>query len=279
MNASAPGWQPDPSGRHEYRYWDGSTWTDDVSDAGLTSVDPAPGLPAPGGPTPGGSAPAGEPTSVMDPTQGFAPIATYGTPTSPDGPGGYPPTDAGAGPGGYGPTAGYPSYGSGAVPPAKPPRSGPSTGLLVGLGALALALIVAIVVVLAGDDGDGDETSTSDPTGSVTTEPDTDTPDTTVASETTDTAIDLGAGDVDLDDPEVRAAIVDMVADQLESSGLTREQAECFTEGMLDGLGADRLAEIGESGGDMSSLTPEDMTSILDAVSDCGITDLPTGEG
>jgi Protein of unknown function (DUF2510) len=279
MNASAPGWQPDPSGRHEYRYWDGSTWTDDVSDAGLTSVDPAPGLAAPGGPASSGSAPAGEPTSVMDPTQGFAPTAAYGTPT-PDGPGGYPPADAGAGPVGYAPTTGYPAYGSGPVPPAKPPRSGPSTGLLVGLGALALALIVAIVVVLTGDDGDGDETSTSDPTGSVTTESDTDTPDTTVVDDTTDTSIDLGAGDVDFDDPEVRAAIVDVVADQLESSGFTREQAECFTDAMLDGLGPDRLAEIGESGGDMSSLTPEDMSSILDAVTDCGITNIPTaGEG
>jgi hypothetical protein len=279
MNATAPGWQPDPSGRHEYRYWDGSTWTDDVSDAGLTSVDPAPGLAAPGGPASSGSAPAGEPTSVMDPTQGFAPTAAYGTPT-PDGPGGYPPADAGAGPGGYGPTTGYPAYGSGPVPPAKPPRSGPSTGLLVGLGALALALIVAIVVVLTGDDGDGDETSTSDPTGSVTTESDTDTADTTVVDDTTDTSIDLGAGDVDFDDPEVRAAIVDVVADQLESSGFTREQAECFTDAMLDGLGPDRLAEIGESGGDVSSLTPEDMSSILDAVTDCGITNIPTaGEG
>jgi hypothetical protein len=272
MNASAPGWQPDPSGRHEYRYWDGGTWTADVSDAGDTSVDPAPGLPAPGGP-----APSGEPTSVMDPTQGFAPTAAYGAPTPPGGPAGYPPADTGGGPGGAGPTTGYPAYGSGPVPPAKPPRSGPSTGLLVGLGALALALIVAIVVVLTGDDGDGDETSTSDPTGSVTTEPDTDTPDTTVADDTTDTSIDLGSADIDFDDPEVRAAIVDVVADQFESSGLTREQAECFTNALLDGLGPDRLAEIGASGGDMSSLTPEDMSSILDAVTDCGITDLPTG--
>ncbi len=26
------GWNPDPTGRHELRYWDGSTWTDHVSD-------------------------------------------------------------------------------------------------------------------------------------------------------------------------------------------------------------------------------------------------------
>ncbi|MBL8776488.1 MAG: DUF2510 domain-containing protein [Acidimicrobiales bacterium] len=34
------GWHPDPGGRHEYRYWDGATWTDQVSDAGAVSADP-----------------------------------------------------------------------------------------------------------------------------------------------------------------------------------------------------------------------------------------------
>ncbi len=35
-----PGWHPDPLGRHEYRYWDGSQWSDHVSDRGTTGVDP-----------------------------------------------------------------------------------------------------------------------------------------------------------------------------------------------------------------------------------------------
>ena len=26
------GWQPDPRGRHEYRYWDGTQWTDHTAD-------------------------------------------------------------------------------------------------------------------------------------------------------------------------------------------------------------------------------------------------------
>lgn len=34
------GWQPDPRGRHEYRYWDGTRWTDHVSDQGQVSSDP-----------------------------------------------------------------------------------------------------------------------------------------------------------------------------------------------------------------------------------------------
>lgn len=34
------GWQPDPRGRHESRYWDGAGWTDHVADAGVQAVDP-----------------------------------------------------------------------------------------------------------------------------------------------------------------------------------------------------------------------------------------------
>ena len=36
------GWYPDPSGRHDQRYWDGTRWTDQVSDDGRQSVDPLP---------------------------------------------------------------------------------------------------------------------------------------------------------------------------------------------------------------------------------------------
>jgi hypothetical protein len=34
------GWLPDPTGRYEYRYWDGSDWSDDVYDDGLMFRDP-----------------------------------------------------------------------------------------------------------------------------------------------------------------------------------------------------------------------------------------------
>lgn len=34
------GWNTDPTGRHELRYWSGSAWTAHVSDAGVTSEDP-----------------------------------------------------------------------------------------------------------------------------------------------------------------------------------------------------------------------------------------------
>jgi len=32
-------WHPDPTGRHQQRYWDGSRWTEHVADDGATSTD------------------------------------------------------------------------------------------------------------------------------------------------------------------------------------------------------------------------------------------------
>lgn len=37
---TAAAWHPDPTGRHELRYWDGTQWTDHVSDQGMQSVSP-----------------------------------------------------------------------------------------------------------------------------------------------------------------------------------------------------------------------------------------------
>ena len=36
----AAGWYPDPTGRHERRYWDGAAWTDHVVNGGTRSLDP-----------------------------------------------------------------------------------------------------------------------------------------------------------------------------------------------------------------------------------------------
>ncbi len=56
-------WEPDPTGRHQYRWWDGEQWTDQVANDGVQSVDPVssaeagfpletpPSAPPPTGPT------------------------------------------------------------------------------------------------------------------------------------------------------------------------------------------------------------------------------------
>jgi hypothetical protein len=38
--SNPPRWAADPTGRHELRYWNGSAWTDHVSDAGAPGIDP-----------------------------------------------------------------------------------------------------------------------------------------------------------------------------------------------------------------------------------------------
>lgn len=40
---ASAGWFPDPGGRHQWRYWDGTRWTDAVADQGVTGVEPVAG--------------------------------------------------------------------------------------------------------------------------------------------------------------------------------------------------------------------------------------------
>ncbi|WP_116449441.1 PH domain-containing protein [Blastococcus litoris] len=61
-------WLPDPTGMHELRYWDGSSWTEHVSDQGTTGQDPlttelpppAAAFPPPPGPPPATAAAGGK---------------------------------------------------------------------------------------------------------------------------------------------------------------------------------------------------------------------------
>lgn len=65
-SSASADWHKDPMGRHEYRYWNGTAWTEHVSDRGVRSVDP---LVAQGG---------GGETSV--PNEESAPASTAETP-------------------------------------------------------------------------------------------------------------------------------------------------------------------------------------------------------
>src|SRR4051794_29344853 len=88
--APPPAWYPDPGRRHEYRWWDGSRWTEHVSNRGIVGRDPLPPRPPvparasgpprqpPGPRAPAPAAPAGAPGPVVSagvvPTAGVIPV-------------------------------------------------------------------------------------------------------------------------------------------------------------------------------------------------------------
>jgi hypothetical protein len=78
-----PDWYPDPTGRFEQRYWDGSQWTEHVNSAGQQRTDPLPGEPPPVTAEPevtsdlpglGDTAPDPEPTPAVEPEPAVAPV-------------------------------------------------------------------------------------------------------------------------------------------------------------------------------------------------------------
>ena len=80
-------WHPDPTGRHQYRWWDGQQWTDQVADYGVMGVDPVTAAPtvaagaAAGGPSSGWPA-AATPVAAA-PAGGYAALPTMYAGTGP----------------------------------------------------------------------------------------------------------------------------------------------------------------------------------------------------
>lgn len=147
MTDSTPGWQPDPTGTHDHRYWDGSQWTDNVSDGGVASTDAyEPAVSA------GDATVADTPVVAADAPAPSAPDATAAWPTASDAPASWPTT-----PGAPGAPAPPPPY----VPtnPVSSGGGGSKKGLLVGGGILA-AVAIAVVAFLALGGGDDESVRT-----------------------------------------------------------------------------------------------------------------------
>jgi hypothetical protein len=235
MNGPAPGWHPDPTRRHHYRYWDGAQWTDDVADGGVTSTDPI------GGPTADAEATRPtDPTAMMDPTARVDPTQEQAPP------------------------------GGAHQAPAGPGRKRPSGAVLAAIAVVVVALVGGIVYAVTrdGDDDSGDdstEVADEDPT---TTDPDDDTSDPTEGDDsgTDDTVPD----DVDGGD---RDELVEFMADNMEQASggvLTHDEAVCISEGMLDELGVAGLVDIGESQENPFN-DPELASQLAGIMEDCGI--------
>jgi hypothetical protein len=122
-------WKPDPHGRHEYRWWDGNAWTDQVSNGGVVSTDP------PGdAPTTISGPPAADTTSSM-------PVAG---PPSTQAPPYVAPTD-------------------GDKPKGKVP-----VGILALIGLVVAALVAGAIILFTGGDDGGGGSGTGEFSGSIT---------------------------------------------------------------------------------------------------------------
>jgi hypothetical protein len=103
-------------GRHQHRWWDGTAWTDHVSDGGVAGTDPLSTPPTPQATTtyPASGAPFGSPAPGAVPPSG--PTATFGAPA---------------------------------------PRSGSNFKVIALVAGAVLAVIVVLVLVLGGGDESG----------------------------------------------------------------------------------------------------------------------------
>jgi hypothetical protein len=62
--SSPAAWHPDPLGRHEHRYWDGTQWTEHVADGGRSGHDPIDATPS------GATGDAPQPTTASEGSSG-----------------------------------------------------------------------------------------------------------------------------------------------------------------------------------------------------------------
>ncbi len=72
-------WHPDPTGRHELRYWDGTQWTDHVSDNGVQSTSSIAGDGGTGGSTESGTTSTSVSASDQFPQQSSQPASQAAT--------------------------------------------------------------------------------------------------------------------------------------------------------------------------------------------------------
>ncbi|MGH9229768.1 MAG: DUF2510 domain-containing protein [Acidimicrobiales bacterium] len=258
MNAPAPGWLPDPTRRHQYRYWDGTRWSDDVADGGVASTD-ALGEPPPAASDPNPMAgpthpPGADPTQQVDATRQYPGAGQQPTTSTP-----YHGDD----------------YGS-AQPPA---RKRPPTGLVAALAVVAVALIGGLVYFLVrdDDDGSGDDATEVSNADSTSTDPDNSDGGNGGGDGGSGDSGDSGDSDVTLPDDidsENVDQLVEIMADNMEQTSggvLNHEEATCISEGLLDVLGLERLVDLGESG-ENPFTDPETTSQLFSIMEDCGVT-------
>jgi hypothetical protein len=153
--SSPAAWHPDPTGRHEHRYWDGERWTEHVADAGVAAEDPldttAGGATADG--TTEGYGPAGYGSTGEPHGSHFTdtpPIESASTPPPSSTPG--PHTAPAASPGDFGYASGGRFPSAAPVDPGTPKGSNPVAiiAMVLGIVSIVLSWLAAVSVPAGG---------------------------------------------------------------------------------------------------------------------------------
>ncbi len=291
-------WQPDPTGRHDHRYWDGHRWTDHVADAGVADTDvytePAP-APEPE-PTPAAEA---EPTAAATdpaPTLSWSPPTptptTPATPVEPD-PVPQPGPAAGAAP------ASASGWSTPSEPAATSEPEAPATPAVTGWAPAASP---------SSTDAPTEVTSTPDytqplpvlPTTAASTDFD---PPSIGADPVAATAggdgpghgrrnLLIGVGVLVVvalvaflaltgdDDDSSTAAVSGRIADSLQdtASGLSGDDADCVADKVVDDVGAGRLKDF-DSATPSGDLGADYLDALDKAARECKVTNLGTFGG
>jgi hypothetical protein len=248
-------WQPDPFGRHQYRYWDGAEWTDQVSNDGVVSTDPpiADAVAAAAEPTPEPAASELPPTEPVPPAQPVPP---------PSEPGGWAPPDA---------TTAMPA--SAAPPPSSGGPGAPADtgdggggssnlpGIIVGVVILLILIGVAAWFLFLRDDDDDEATISTTDTTTTTTTIDTDT---TAPADTSGP----GTG------TSIPSAMMELfIQGVMAESGLSEAQARCFSEEFLalDSIDFAELFSDPDAFGEEAFSDPSMAFAFFEIFDTCGI--------
>ncbi len=258
------GWYPDPTSRHQHRWFDGNDWTDQVADGQVVSTDPVQG-----GPAAAATQPAATPTPTPDPA------ATAAIPVAPEPPPGAP----GAQPAGTSPLGEYtgPQAASGSGGKGK-------TVLIVGVALVLVAVAVGLVLTLGGDDdGGGDASASGDQQAEDTTATTDDPSASDLFDDMADTGNDggdiFGTDDQPADDPADSTVppddsgadaypqeVIDNFTGSCESAGSSATFCGCVIDALQRDVPYDRFVEIDQQLAEDPSNIPSELT---DAAEGC----------
>jgi hypothetical protein len=276
------GWYPDPTGRHQNRWFDGDDWTDSVADGQTVATDPVKGGGAPGA----AGAGATQVISTQPQAQPPAPGASVG-PTQPTPAAGPPPIQpspvAGIGgstlpPGAPGASAASgPPLGPYTAPPGAPPAGGgkSKTGLIVAVAVILIAVVVGVVLLTqGGDDGGGDtaaDRSDQDQSDDVDQSDDPSASDLfdDMADEAGDSSDDVfGTDDEPSDEPSDTTAggeypqeVIDNFNSSCTGAGGPVDFCQCIIDDLQETVAYDRFVEIDAQ----LAENPDDIPPELDA--------------